>query len=93
MTLAILAGELVASTSAPMRLSLPILARPDTRITDSVSVMPTVEGIAPSAEPAGSYYVRLDDHRFRSTPHTEGAWQPGEQHMAAVSGVMVHAIE
>ena len=40
--------------------------------------MPTVEEIAASADPAGSYYVRLDDRRFRSTPHTEGAWQPGE---------------
>ena len=55
--------------------------------------MPAAEKIATYAEPAGSYYVRLDDHRFRSTAHTEGAWQPGEQHMAPVSGVIVHAIE
>ncbi len=55
--------------------------------------MPTAEEIATYAESSGSYYVRLDDHRFRSTEHTEGAWQPGEQHMAPISGVMVHAIE
>jgi hypothetical protein len=47
----------------------------------------------PTAEPADSYYLRLGDHRYRSTVHTEGAWQPGEQHMAPVSGVIVHAIE
>ena len=40
-----------------------------------------------------SYYQRLDEHRFRPTARTEGAWQPGEQHMAPVSGIVVHAIE
>lgn len=46
-----------------------------------------------------SYYLRLpspDDRahqRFRPTRHTEGAWQPDEQHMAPVSGVVVHAIQ
>ncbi len=40
-----------------------------------------------------SYYVRLDARRFASTRHTEGAWQPGEQHMAPVAGLIVHAIE
>ncbi len=40
-----------------------------------------------------SYYLRLDEHRFRSTGHTDGAWQPGEQHMGPVSGIIVHAIE
>ena len=46
-----------------------------------------------------SYYRRLsstDDRHaqaFRPTRHTEGAWQPGEQHMAPVSGVIVHAME
>lgn len=40
-----------------------------------------------------SYYLRTGERRFTSTPHTEGAWLPGEQHMAPVSGLMVHAIE
>jgi hypothetical protein len=45
-----------------------------------------------------SYYQRLaaDDRGvqwFHPTQYTEGAWQPGEQHMAPVSGVIVHAIE
>lgn len=44
------------------------------------------------AEP-DSYYLRVDERRFTSTEHTEGAWLPGEQHMAPVSGLIVHAIE
>ena len=44
------------------------------------------------------YYLRLPAaegavQRFRPTVHTEGAWQPGEQHMAPVSGVIVHALQ
>lgn len=41
----------------------------------------------------GSYYRRLGPSRYRPTVHAEGAWQPGEQHMAPVSGVIVHALE
>lgn len=40
-----------------------------------------------------SYYRRLGQDRFRPTLHAEGAWQPGEQHMAPVSGIIVHAVE
>jgi hypothetical protein len=39
------------------------------------------------------YYQRLDEHRYRPTGHAGGAWQPGEQHMGPVSGVLVHAVE
>ena len=51
-----------------------------------------------SAGPLQSYYLRLpaeggDVQRFRPTAHTAGAWQPGEQHMAPVSGVIVHAMQ
>lgn len=42
-------------------------------------------------------YVRLSaterGGRFRSTLHSQGAWQPGEQHMAPASGLLIHEIE
>lgn len=40
-----------------------------------------------------TYYLRLGAGRFRPTEHAEGAWQPDEQHMGPVSGIIVHAIE
>lgn len=40
-----------------------------------------------------AYYLALGDLRYRPTLHTEGAWQPGEQHMAPVSGMVLHAVE
>lgn len=40
-----------------------------------------------------SFYVRLGEHRFVSTLHSQGAWQPGEQHLAAASGLVVAEIE
>ncbi len=46
-----------------------------------------------STDDAQSYYLRLGPSRYRPTRHAEGAWQPGEQHMAPVSGLLVHAIE
>lgn len=46
---------------------------------------------------APAYYRRIDDEaegaRFRPTLHVQGAWQPGEQHMAAISGLLVHELE
>jgi hypothetical protein len=48
---------------------------------------------APDQEEADSFYVRLGPGRFRPTLRTEGAWQPGEQHMAPVSGIIVQALE
>lgn len=39
------------------------------------------------------YYVALGDGRYRPTEHAQGAWQPTEQHMAPVSGLLVHALE
>lgn len=50
-----------------------------------------VDHEAPVGPP--SYYRPLGGARYRPTEHTEGAWQPGEQHMAPVSGIIVHAIE
>lgn len=40
-----------------------------------------------------SYYVRLSDERLISTLHSQGAWQPGEQHLAPASGLVLAEIE
>jgi hypothetical protein len=40
-----------------------------------------------------AFYVRLGEHRFASTLHSQGAWQPGEQHLAVASGLMLAEIE
>ncbi|MGZ0212453.1 MAG: thioesterase family protein [Actinomycetales bacterium] len=42
---------------------------------------------------APSYYLRHSDCRFESTIHAQGAWNPHEQHMAPVAGIMAHALE
>lgn len=41
----------------------------------------------------GSYYRHLGGNRYESTIHAQGAWNPHEQHMAPVTGIMVHALE
>ena len=40
-----------------------------------------------------AFYVRLGDHRFVSTLHSQGAWQPGEQHLAPASGLVLAEVE
>lgn len=51
-------------------------------------------GREPSASIApGSYYRHLGGDRYESTIHAQGAWNPHEQHMAPVTGIMVHALE
>lgn len=40
-----------------------------------------------------AYFVRLDGTRFRSTLHSQGAWNEAEQHMGAASGLLAHAVE
>ncbi|WP_309126688.1 thioesterase family protein [Kocuria sp.] len=40
-----------------------------------------------------AYFVRLDGTRFRSTLHSQGAWNDAEQHMAAASGLLAHAVD
>ncbi|MEO9150890.1 MAG: thioesterase family protein [Lapillicoccus sp.] len=40
-----------------------------------------------------SYYRRLPGGFFEPTVHVQGVWNPAEQHMAPVSGLLVHAIE
>ncbi|MGO2540218.1 MAG: thioesterase family protein [Specibacter sp.] len=40
-----------------------------------------------------SYYRHLGGDRYESTIHAQGAWNTHEQHMAPVTGIMVHALE
>jgi len=40
-----------------------------------------------------AYYVRLGERRFLSTLHSQGAWQPGEQHLAPASGLVLAEVE
>ncbi len=40
-----------------------------------------------------AFYVRLGVHRFISTLHSQGAWQPGEQHLAPASGLVLAEVE
>lgn len=39
------------------------------------------------------FYVRRADGSFASTLHAQGAWQPGEQHLAPASGLVVAEVE
>ena len=39
------------------------------------------------------YYVALGDGHYESTVHAQGAWNPHEQHMAPVSGILAHSLE
>ncbi|NKX56415.1 thioesterase family protein [Arthrobacter mobilis] len=51
------------------------------------------EHLGAAGEPVPcAYYVRLDGGRFRSTLHSQGAWNDHEQHMAPASGLLVHEI-
>ena len=51
-------------------------------------------GGAPAASTApDSYYRHLGGNRYESTIHAQGAWNPHEQHMAPVTGILVHALE
>ncbi|GAA2096861.1 thioesterase family protein [Brevibacterium salitolerans] len=40
-----------------------------------------------------AYFVRTGESSYRSTLHAQGAWQAGEQHMGAASGLVVHHLE
>jgi hypothetical protein len=48
---------------------------------------------AVAAETTNSYYRHLGENRYESTVHAQGAWNTHEQHMAPVTGLMVHALE
>ena len=40
-----------------------------------------------------SFYVRRGADHFVSTLHSQGAWQPGEQHLAPASGLLLAEVE
>lgn len=40
-----------------------------------------------------AFYVRQDDHQFVSTLHSQGAWRPGEQHLAPAAGLVLAEAE
>lgn len=40
-----------------------------------------------------AFYARLSERRFVSTLHAQGAWQPGEQHLAPASGLVLAEVE
>ncbi|MGW1230259.1 thioesterase family protein [Streptomyces sp. NPDC001478] len=41
----------------------------------------------------GSYYERIDDHRYKPTAHASGAWSTDEVHFSPFGGLVTHAIE
>ncbi|MGH2448810.1 MAG: thioesterase family protein [Chloroflexota bacterium] len=40
-----------------------------------------------------AFYMRRGEHRFVSTLHSQGVWQPGEQHLALASGLLLAEVE
>ncbi|MHC8420240.1 thioesterase family protein [Streptomyces sp. NB004] len=40
-----------------------------------------------------SYYERIDEHRYKPTPHAGGAWSTAEQHFSPLGGLIVHAVD
>ncbi|KAD3720565.1 thioesterase family protein [Arthrobacter yangruifuii] len=42
---------------------------------------------------AESYYRSLGNGAYEATIHTQGAWNPQEQHMAPISGLLAHCLE
>lgn len=47
--------------------------------------------VSPAAP--GSYFERIDDRRYKPTPHAGGAWDPDEQHFSPLGGLVAHAVE
>lgn len=41
----------------------------------------------------GSYYERIDEHRYKPTVHASGAWSTDEVHFSPFGGLLVHAID
>ncbi|GHF54988.1 thioesterase family protein [Streptomyces griseosporeus] len=57
-----------------------------------VGILAVVVMITPHGT-AGSYYIRIDAHRYRPTAHAGGAWGPDEQHFSPLGGLVAHAME
>lgn len=51
-----------------------------------------VESLEDGSRPT-SFYLPLGPGRYRSTIHTQGAWNPHEQHMAPATGLLAHELE
>ncbi|EFE66001.1 MULTISPECIES: thioesterase family protein [Streptomyces] len=47
----------------------------------------------PRTPATGSYYERIDEHRFKPTAHASGAWDQDEQHFSPLGGLVVHALD
>jgi len=48
------------------------------------------EAATPEYEP---YYIALGGGRYESTVQAQGAWNPHEQHMAPVAGILAHSLD
>ncbi len=58
--------------------------------------MPTTQNLhlGHAGEPCpDAYYVRRGETGFLSTLHSQGAWQPGEQHLAVAAGLVLAEAE
>ncbi|WP_368648525.1 thioesterase family protein [Castellaniella ginsengisoli] len=58
--------------------------------------MPTTQNLhlGHAGEPyPDAFYVRSGETEFLSTLHAQGAWQPGEQHLAAAAGLVLAEAE
>lgn len=42
---------------------------------------------------SSSYYIQVGDGAYEPTAHVQGVWNPCEQHMGPVSGLIAHAID
>ncbi|MFD0306021.1 thioesterase family protein [Streptomyces sp. NPDC127119] len=40
-----------------------------------------------------SYFERIDDHRYKPTPHAGGAWDADEMHVSPLAGLIVHELD
>ncbi len=40
-----------------------------------------------------AYFHRLDEHTFRASEHTGGAWREDEQHISPALGLLAHVVE
>lgn len=62
-----------------------------TRAPAMMGGVQTANSAAGDAAPA--YFERLDQHRFRATHRTGGAWDLQTQHIAPALGLLAHAVE
>ena len=51
------------------------------------------QGQEPRFAQTDAYYRELGEGRYHSSVHTQGAWSPAEQHMAAATGLLTHELE